>query len=126
MRDVTEVRIDGGRFALVREMRVCDLDRVLRAVHGADVETLSPMQLIFQHRSPIMEALSDCVELPPYVALRDLSLTDARALWQAFIAVNPDFLALLKGGVRLFRVWDSFCAMRSAMDDAIAEAEGRD
>ena len=94
MRDVKAIDLGEGRSAVLRELRVRDVRRVLALATPEQLKRPVP-ELIREHLPELLDLLGESLTLPEGEATDDLSLSECEAIGTAWWEMHKRFFAPL-------------------------------
>mgnify|MGYP000745195571 CR=1 FL=1 len=90
MRAEQTIDLGDGRLAVVRELRVRDVRRVLAMLTPAQLERPLP-ELMQQSVPELMRLMDDCLELPDGESIDDLSIQECQGIITVWWGLHRDF-----------------------------------
>ena len=96
MRAVKAIDLGEGRSAILRELRVRDVRRVLALITPEQVAKPVP-DLIREHLPELLDLLGDTLTLPEGESTDDLSLSECESIGTAWWEMHKRFFAPLAG-----------------------------
>lgn len=94
MRHHKTLDLDPGRLVTVQELRVGDVRQILAAMTPEMVKRPLP-ELVRHHLPELLTLLGDSLKLPDSMTIDDLSLSECRAIADAWWELHKDFFAPL-------------------------------
>ncbi|WP_295446273.1 hypothetical protein [uncultured Thiodictyon sp.] len=94
MRRQTAIDMGDSRSAVVRELRVRDMRRILE--RAQDLQNLAEVpitELLSTHLPELLGLAADSLTLPPETSIDDLSVSEIVAIKDAWWALHADFFA---------------------------------
>lgn len=90
MRDCKTIELDPDRRVTVHELRVRDVRRILAAISADHLARPLP-ELLREHLPDLLHLLDESLTLPDGETLDDLSVSECRAIGEAWWALHKDF-----------------------------------